>query len=81
MFTVERISFARMGMVAVKNTDGKPYVEVAINKDTNRVFSPEEVSAMVLTKMKETAEVSRLLTQQDPSDPASCASSLEPVDI
>lgn len=39
----------------VVNKDGKPYIEVRV-KGENKVFSPEEISAMVLTKMKETAE-------------------------
>ncbi|KAL3689448.1 hypothetical protein R1sor_015757 [Riccia sorocarpa] len=39
----------------IVNKDGKPYISVKI-KDEARVFSPEEISAMVLTKMKETAE-------------------------
>ncbi|KAI4301770.1 hypothetical protein L6164_035017 [Bauhinia variegata] len=39
----------------VVNKDGKPYIQVKV-KGENKVFSPEEVSAMVLTKMKETAE-------------------------
>ena len=33
----------------------KPYVEVVINGES-KAFSPEEVSAMILVKMKETAE-------------------------
>ncbi|KAM0936076.1 putative Heat shock protein 70 family [Dioscorea sansibarensis] len=39
----------------VVNKDGKPYVEVKV-KGEMKVFSPEEISAMILTKMKETAE-------------------------
>lgn len=42
---------------AVTSKDGKPYVEVAVDRRSRKVFSPEEVSAMILTKMKETAEV------------------------
>ncbi|CAN0906675.1 Heat shock 70 kDa protein BIP3 [Linum grandiflorum] len=40
----------------VVNRDGKPYVEVEV-KGKGKAFSPEEISAMVLTKMKETAEL------------------------
>ena len=36
--------------------DGKPYIQVKIKDGETKVFSPEEVSAMILTKMKETAE-------------------------
>ncbi|XP_062084807.1 heat shock 70 kDa protein BIP1-like isoform X2 [Humulus lupulus] len=39
----------------VVNKDGKPYVQVKVKGET-KVFSPEEISAMVLGKMKETAE-------------------------
>ncbi|KAL2631565.1 hypothetical protein R1flu_016251 [Riccia fluitans] len=39
----------------IVNKDGKPYVSLQI-KDETKVFSPEEISAMVLTKMKETVE-------------------------
>jgi molecular chaperone DnaK (HSP70) len=35
--------------------DGKPYVEAVI-KGANKVYAPEEISAMILTKMKEIAE-------------------------
>ncbi|KAK9145662.1 hypothetical protein Sjap_005565 [Stephania japonica] len=39
----------------IVNKDGKPYIK--IEKDgESKFFSPEEISAMVLTKMKETAE-------------------------
>jgi heat shock protein 5 len=34
----------------------KPHVRVQVRQGDVREFSPEEVSAMVLTKMKETAE-------------------------
>ncbi|RHZ63364.1 hypothetical protein CDV55_106938 [Aspergillus turcosus] len=39
----------------VVNKDGKPVVKVEVNK-TPKIFTPEEVSAMVLGKMKEIAE-------------------------
>ena len=39
----------------VVNKETKPYIEVDFKGET-KVFSPEEISAMVLTKMKETAE-------------------------
>ncbi|OAY44054.1 luminal-binding protein 5 [Manihot esculenta] len=39
----------------VVNKDGKPYIQVKV-KGENKAFSPEEISAMVLGKMKETAE-------------------------
>jgi heat shock protein 5 len=38
------------------NKDGKPNIQVKIKDGETKVFSPEEVSAMVLMKMKETAE-------------------------
>ncbi|KAF2299303.1 hypothetical protein GH714_031424 [Hevea brasiliensis] len=40
----------------IVNKDGKPYVQVMIRDGETKVFSPEEISAMILTKMKETAE-------------------------
>ncbi|KAL0452400.1 UNVERIFIED_CONTAM: Luminal-binding protein 4 [Sesamum latifolium] len=40
----------------IVNKDGKPYIEVQIKDGETKVFSPEEISAMILTKMKETAE-------------------------
>ncbi|KAL9450407.1 hypothetical protein AB3S75_012197 [Citrus x aurantiifolia] len=39
----------------VVNKDGKPYVQVKVKGET-KAFSPEEISAMILQKMKETAE-------------------------
>lgn len=39
----------------IVNKDTKPYIEVE-TKGEKKQFSPEEISAMVLTKMKETAE-------------------------
>ncbi|KAJ7568997.1 hypothetical protein O6H91_01G056400 [Diphasiastrum complanatum] len=40
----------------IVNKDGKPYIQVQIKDGEVKVFSPEEISAMILTKMKETAE-------------------------
>ncbi|KAG8363847.1 hypothetical protein BUALT_Bualt19G0065000 [Buddleja alternifolia] len=40
----------------VVNKDGKPHVQVKMKDGEVKVFSPEEISAMVLRKMKETAE-------------------------
>lgn len=40
----------------IVNKDGKPYIQVQIRDGETKVFSPEEISAMILTKMKETAE-------------------------
>merc|ERR1719420_2499047 len=39
----------------VVNVNGKPVIEVEFKGEKTR-FNPEEISAMVLTKMKETAE-------------------------
>ncbi|WVZ67877.1 hypothetical protein U9M48_016895 [Paspalum notatum var. saurae] len=41
---------------AVVDRNGKPHVRVQVKDGDVREFSPEEVSAMVLAKMKETAE-------------------------
>ncbi len=39
----------------VVDHNGRPYVEVVVN-GSRKQFSAEEVSAMIITKMKETAE-------------------------
>jgi endoplasmic reticulum chaperone BiP len=39
----------------IVDSKGKPYVAVEVNNE-KKTFSPEEISAMILTKMKETAE-------------------------
>jgi len=39
----------------IVDKDGKPYVRVEVNGQ-KKVFSPEEISAMILQKMKDTAE-------------------------
>jgi len=41
---------------AVKDKNGKPAIEVSLRESETKQFQPEEISAMVLTKMKETAE-------------------------
>ncbi|GAU11833.1 hypothetical protein TSUD_75840 [Trifolium subterraneum] len=40
----------------IVNKDGKPYIQVKVKDGETKVFSPEEISAMILGKMKETAE-------------------------
>lgn len=40
----------------IVNKEGKPYIEVKMKDGETKVFSPEQISAMILTKMKETAE-------------------------
>ncbi len=39
----------------VVNKDGKPYIQVKVKGEV-KVFSPEEISATIVGKMKETAE-------------------------
>ncbi|KAH9602467.1 hypothetical protein KSS87_003229 [Heliosperma pusillum] len=48
--------FIKMLPYKVVNKDGKPYIQVKIKDGEIKVFSPEEISAMILVKMKETAE-------------------------
>jgi len=38
------------------NKVGKPYIQVQVRDGDIKVFSPEEISAMILTKMKEITE-------------------------
>ncbi|KAJ3213625.1 ATPase with role in protein import into the ER [Clydaea vesicula] len=40
----------------VVDKGGKPAIEIEIKKGTKKTFSPEEISAMILGKMKEVAE-------------------------
>eukprot|EP00956_Cyclotella_meneghiniana_P037814 scaffold145035_cov31-Cyclotella_meneghiniana.AAC.1 len=40
----------------VSNNQGKPAVRVEVEKGVDKNFSPEEISGMILRKMKETAE-------------------------
>uniref|UniRef100_A0ACD5Z949 Uncharacterized protein n=1 Tax=Avena sativa TaxID=4498 RepID=A0ACD5Z949_AVESA len=40
----------------IVNREGKPYIQVKVKDGETKVFSPEEISAMILGKMKETAE-------------------------
>ncbi len=39
----------------IRDKEGRPFIEVTINGKSKQ-FSPEEISAMILTKMKEVAE-------------------------
>lgn len=40
----------------IVNKEGKPYIQVKIKDGEVNKFSPEEISAMILQKMKQTAE-------------------------
>jgi endoplasmic reticulum chaperone BiP len=40
----------------IVNKGGKPYVKAIIQNGEEKMLSPEEISAMILTKMKEIAE-------------------------
>jgi L1 cell adhesion molecule like protein len=51
----EVISDAKHFPFKVKAKEGKPVIEVEFKGET-KTFTPEEISSMVLTKMKETAE-------------------------
>jgi len=46
---------AKLVSYDITNKNGKPYVSVDVNGET-KVFSPEEISAMILQKMCDTAE-------------------------
>lgn len=46
---------AKLFPFKIVEKSSKPYIEVSVN-NTKKTFAPEEISAMVLTKMKETAE-------------------------
>ncbi|GFH06793.1 luminal binding protein Bip1, partial [Haematococcus lacustris] len=46
---------AKLVSYKIVDRSGKPYVDVSVQGES-KVFSPEEISAMILTKMKETAE-------------------------
>jgi molecular chaperone DnaK (HSP70) len=39
----------------IVDKEGKPNIQIKLN-DKNKTFAPEEISSMVLTKMKEIAE-------------------------
>ena len=63
----------------VVNKDSKPCIEVEL-KDGKKVFQAEEISAMVLVKMKETAEAylgkeikNAMLTMPGSSNPLTLA--------
>ena len=45
---------AKMVSYDVVDKKGKPYVQVEVSGE-KKTFSPEEISAMILSKMKETA--------------------------
>lgn len=47
---------AKLFPFRIVEKDGKPYVQVVTSKGKKSAFAPEEISAMVLMKMKETAE-------------------------
>ncbi|CAN1252522.1 Luminal-binding protein 4 [Linum perenne] len=40
----------------IVSKEGKPYIEVKIKDGETKFFSPEEITAMIMNKMKETAE-------------------------
>uniref|UniRef100_A0ACD6AME7 Uncharacterized protein n=1 Tax=Avena sativa TaxID=4498 RepID=A0ACD6AME7_AVESA len=55
-FDLNGIPAAPRGTPQIVNIEGKPYIQVKITDGETKVFSPEEISAMILGKMKETAE-------------------------
>lgn len=47
---------AKLFPFTLKPSGDKPMVEVTVNKGETKIFSPEEISAMILSKMKQIAE-------------------------
>lgn len=47
---------AKLFPFKIVDKDGKPHVQVTTSKGTKTIFAAEEISAMVLLKMKEIAE-------------------------
>lgn len=47
---------AKLWPFSVTNKDGKPMIKVDATGGASKTFSPEEISAMILTKMRDTAE-------------------------
>jgi heat shock protein 5 len=53
--TLLKAKFAKYRPFKIVEKNGKPAISVT-HRNEKRDFTPEEISAMVLTKMKETAE-------------------------
>ena len=49
------MKYCKLTMQVIGDETKRPKLEVTFNKE-NRLFYPEEISSMVLTKMKEIAE-------------------------
>lgn len=50
------MTFSTCVVLQVLEKKTKPHIQVDIGGGVMKTFAPEEISAMVLTKMKETAE-------------------------